>query len=62
MDRNEAVFGEATCMICGEVCDIVEYINTPIEMWCYCKKCDIDTFHKPLNAGVLMQYNGWHIV
>lgn len=48
---EDLIFGDSTCMICGEICDIVEYINTPIEMWCYCKKCKIDTFHKPLNGG-----------
>jgi hypothetical protein len=36
--EEEPIFGEPTCMIYGAICDIVEYINTPIEMWCYCKK------------------------
>jgi hypothetical protein len=49
--EDELTFGSPTCMACQKVCDIVEYINTPLEMWCYCPECDIDTFHKPINGG-----------
>ena len=48
---EELEFGYPTCMMCGDINEIVEFINDPVEMWCYCKKCDIDTFHNPLNAG-----------
>jgi len=41
-------YPEPTCMICGELCDIVEWIkdNGEYELWCWCKKCEIDTFHQ----------------
>lgn len=42
-------FGEPLCMDCGKECDTVEFINNPLEMWCYCKQCDVDTFHPQLN-------------
>lgn len=44
---------DATCMICGKECKEVELIYTGddesylgYELWCYCDKCNIDTFHK----------------
>jgi len=49
--NNEKQYGSPTCMICGEVCDIVEILNygrDDEEGWCYCKKCKVDTFHPPL--------------
>lgn len=33
MKNDEPIFEYATCMICSKVCDIVEFINNPIEMW-----------------------------
>lgn len=49
MRKVEPFFGEPTCMMCGEICELVEFINDPLEMWCYCKECKMDTFHKPEN-------------
>lgn len=43
--ENE-IFPESTCMICGEYCDTWEIIDE--ELWCYCHKCDIDTFHEKI--------------
>ena len=44
---------EPTCMICGKKCDITEVVWTGddesyegFELWCYCKHCKTDTFHK----------------
>lgn len=39
------------CMECGELCDIVETHNfgtSNEEVWGYCKKCKIDTFHSSI--------------
>jgi hypothetical protein len=41
-----------TCMMCGNECDVYEELvvheyTDEYEMWCYCKECDIDTFHPP---------------
>ena len=40
-----------TCMMCGNDCDIYEELavakfEDEYELWCYCKKCDIETFHE----------------
>jgi hypothetical protein len=48
-----AVTGSAfniTCQSCGKDCDTYEEVNTAqigeeLEMWCYCRDCDIETFH-----------------
>jgi len=48
---KEKKYGPPTCMMCGEICDIVEIHNWLQEdeiAWCYCKKCQVDTFHEPL--------------
>lgn len=44
---------EPTCMMCGRECSTTEYVWTGDsnsykgwELWCYCKDCDIETFHK----------------
>lgn len=45
-------FGDPMCMICGNLCNIVEYLKEPfeeIQMWCWCNQCKIDTFHKLKN-------------
>lgn len=39
-----------TCQSCGNDCEIYEQVNTAqigirLEWWCYCGKCDIETFH-----------------
>ena len=33
--------------MCEDECDINEELRTEDgdELWCYCKKCDIETFH-----------------
>ena len=36
------------CMDCGKDCYIWEEVNIgggEIEVWCYCKDCDVETFH-----------------
>lgn len=42
-------YASRACMMCGEDCDVTEEVDTgfggPIELWCYCKVCKIDTFH-----------------
>jgi hypothetical protein len=42
-------YPDPTCMECGEECFVWEEVDIgyggPFEMWCYCKKCDIETFH-----------------
>jgi hypothetical protein len=42
----------AICMECGELCNISEDVETlptaynrGLELWCYCSKCDVETFH-----------------
>ena len=43
------VYSNFTCMECGEECGTNEEVDTgfggPFEMWCYCRKCDVETFH-----------------
>jgi len=39
-----------TCQDCGKECEIWEEVNTAmigkeLEIWCYCKDCNIETFH-----------------
>lgn len=37
-----------TCMDCGQQCDIWEEVKIASDeynIWCYCKKCDCETFH-----------------
>lgn len=39
-----------TCMGCSKECSIWEEVSTSwcggdFEIWCYCEKCDIETFH-----------------
>ena len=49
--KKENQYGPANCMICGNPCDITEILNINTdeeEGWCYCKKCKIDTFIRPL--------------
>lgn len=48
-------FPDPICMICGKECDITEVVSVaslghgpPLELWCYCEKCKVDTFHPPV--------------
>ena len=48
---------EPTCMECGRKCSTTEYVWTGDsnsykgwELWCYCKDCDVETFHKLVKA------------
>lgn len=50
MNEEIDYYPEATCMYCGKVCDIYEIHRHDNQLWCYCKKCDVDTFHKPINS------------
>lgn len=37
-----------TCQDCGKKCNRFEWVDTGCnqkELWCYCKICDIETFH-----------------
>ena len=50
--REEAEYGEPLCMECGEYCktyEIHNWMKDDEEMWCWCDKCQIDTFHQPIN-------------
>lgn len=49
--KKMRLYPDPLCMICGKWCDIVETHNLERddeEIWCYCKKCKIDTFYEPL--------------
>lgn len=41
---------EPICMECGKVCYVTEIVDVghggPYELWNYCKKCDVETFHE----------------
>jgi len=35
-------------MDCGKICEVTEEVDIgsyEFEMWCYCKPCDVETFH-----------------
>jgi len=52
MGKGQNEYPYATCMICGEICDIVEEVDIgggEYERWCWCEKCEIDTFHAAIN-------------
>jgi hypothetical protein len=38
-----------TCMNCGKICKIAGWVETDYsksdELWCYCKECNLSTFH-----------------
>ena len=45
-------YPDPICQDCGEECDRTEELYTGdeaskdgIELWCYCKPCDTETFH-----------------
>lgn len=51
--QAEYEYPPATCMDCGEYCETWELIEQPTdpsgaEIWCYCRKCNIETFHGSL--------------
>lgn len=52
MSREENEYPPATCMDCGALCDRWEEVDIgnggPYELWCYCTRCAIDTFHPPV--------------
>ena len=40
---------DSVCMMCSEICDTWEHVDIGMgehELWCYCEKCDVETFHK----------------
>lgn len=48
---------EPICMYCGEFCHNTEMVFTGdndsyagFELWCYCDKCQTDTFHKVIKG------------
>lgn len=46
--KSYNIYPEAICMHCSQVCDIWEEVDVgggEWELWCYCKKCKLDTFH-----------------
>lgn len=48
MNEENRIEVNFTCMDCGETCNIYEEVDIgggEIELWCYCKECDIETFH-----------------
>jgi hypothetical protein len=56
MSRTIYEFPEPICMICGELCDVTEEVaehhgGQCDQLWCYCKPCDIDTFHPGRPVG-----------
>ncbi|MDR3582466.1 MAG: hypothetical protein P4L67_04305 [Candidatus Pacebacteria bacterium] len=38
---------DPVCMVCGKDCEITEVVDIggEKELWCYCPKCDAETFH-----------------
>lgn len=42
-------YPDAVCMECGGICDRWEEVDTgfggPWELWCYCPRCKVETFH-----------------
>lgn len=48
-DRTDPdYYPEATCQTCSKVVDTTEEVDIcmgEIELWCYCRSCDIETFH-----------------
>jgi hypothetical protein len=54
-EAAQAPYPEANCMMCGQECEVTEQIPDTItgrwapgckmELWCYCRDCDVDTFH-----------------
>ena len=51
----------AICMECGEECERCEEVETTttgtIELWCWCEKCEIDTFHPIPKVSVIDSMN-----
>lgn len=43
-------YPEPTCCICGKVCEVYEIHPHDEQMWCWCKDCQFDTFHKPIDS------------
>jgi hypothetical protein len=48
---------DPTCMECGNICKKSEIVWTGDqnsykgwELWCYCDRCKIDTFHKMISV------------
>lgn len=46
-------FPDPICMMCGRECERYEVANCgPYDggrqLWCYCERCDVDTFHPPV--------------
>jgi len=42
-------YPEAICMSCGDICSTTEHVDIGMgeyELWCWCPKCEIDTFHQ----------------
>ena len=50
IDTEPDYYPEPTCMYCGKVCDIYEIHPRDEQLWCWCKDCKEDTFHKPINS------------
>ena len=44
-DSSTDDWPETTCMMCGEECFVYEYDFAAHELWCYCRKCEVETFH-----------------
>jgi hypothetical protein len=49
---KEVDLPDPICMMCGELCGVTEVLRQPfdpdpLQLWCYCRKCQIDTFHPP---------------
>jgi hypothetical protein len=40
-------YPDPVCQMCGKNCERCEEVKVEIghELWCYCLKCDIETFH-----------------
>jgi hypothetical protein len=48
---------DPTCMECGNICKKSEIVWTGDqnsykgwELWCYCDRCKVDTFHKMISV------------
>ncbi len=53
MKKPEPEYPDPICMMCEKHCERSEEVDVGggiVEVWCYCRKCDVETFHPiPIN-------------
>lgn len=53
MPQGTNIYPEFRCMVCWRICTIYEEVSMgdgDYELWCYCKKCEEDTFYRAIDA------------